>query len=98
MTRSIISDNILPLFRGGIMGDHDTTLYSYGTKNYECNRHVGRYLEELVQNVFETNWPKDMKDLLFRMNETRKIAIQMGLYKFNNTKINEYYAEYDKLL
>ena len=32
----IKEDNILPKFLGGIMGDHDTTLYSYGSKNYEC--------------------------------------------------------------
>lgn len=49
--KPILEDNILPRFCGGIMGDHDTTLYSYGTKNYECNIHIGRYLEELIQNI-----------------------------------------------
>ena len=47
----IKDDNILTRFLGGIMGDHDTTLYSYGTKNYECNIHIGRYLEKLIQNI-----------------------------------------------
>lgn len=32
----IKEDNILPRFTGGIMGDHDTTLYKYGTRKYEC--------------------------------------------------------------
>ena len=42
------------------MGDHDTTIYSYGTKNYECNIHLGRYLEELIQNISEITWPTKM--------------------------------------
>ncbi len=45
----IKEDNILTRFLGGIMGDHDTTLYSYGTKNYECNIHVGQYLQEIIE-------------------------------------------------
>ena len=32
----IKEDNIFSRFCGGIMGDHDTTLYSYGTKKYHC--------------------------------------------------------------
>ena len=47
----IKEDDILPRFQGGIVGNHDTTLYSYGTKNNECNVHVMRYLEGLIQNV-----------------------------------------------
>ena len=46
----IKEDDILPIFCGGIMGDHDTTLYSYGGKNIECNVHLGRYLMELMEN------------------------------------------------
>ena len=71
----IKEDNILTKFCGGIMGDHDTTLYSYGTKNYECNIHLGRYLEELVQNIPNIVLPRKMKGLFFRINNTRKIAI-----------------------
>lgn len=49
----IKEDDILPKFCGGIMGDHDTTLYSYGGKNFECNVHLGRYLMELMENESE---------------------------------------------
>ena len=96
--KPIIEDNILPNFYGGIMGDHDTTLYSYGTKNYECNIHLGRYLEELIQNVPNIKWASDMKYLIFRMNNTKKIAIQYGLKKFDKNKIKEYEKEYDNIL
>ena len=58
------------------MGDHNTTLYSYGSKNYECNIHLGRYLMELMENIPDTKWPFLMYDLIFRMNNTRKIAIE----------------------
>ena len=94
----IKEDNILTKFCGGIMGDHDTTLYSYGTKNYECNIHLGRYLEELVQNIPDIVWPKKMKELLFRMNNTRKIAINYGIKGFDKDKIKEYTDEFEKLL
>ena len=96
--RGILDDNILPRFCGGIMGDHDTTLYSYGSKNYECNIHVGRYLEELIQNVFEIYWPVRMKELIFRMHNSRKLAIQFGSRQFNDDKIGEYKKEYLEIL
>lgn len=96
--KPIKEDNILPRFLGGIMGDHDTTLYSYGTKNYECNIHLGRYLKELMENIPDTLWPFKMYDLLFRMNATRKIAKSYGLKKFGKEKIEEYEKEYDEIL
>ena len=94
----IKEDNILTCFCGGIMGDHDTTLYSYGTKNFECNIHLGRYLEELIQNVPDITWPIKMKELIFRMNNSRKIAISFGSNKFTKSKIKEYKLEYDKII
>lgn len=94
----IKEDNILPRFLGGIMGDHDTTLYSYGTKNYECNIHLGRYLMELMENIPDTKWPFLMYDLIFRMNNTRKIAFAYGLNKFGEIKIKEYNKEYDEII
>ena len=88
----IKEDNTLTRFCGGIMGDHDTTLSSYGTKNYECNIHVGRYLEELFL------WPIKIKELLFRMNNTRKIAISYGLNKFDKDKIEKYINEFNNIM
>lgn len=96
--KPIKEDNILTRFCGGIMGDHDTTLHKYGTRNYECNIHLGRYLEELIQNIKDIIWPIKMKELIFRMNNTRKIAISFGLKKFDKDKINGYIEEFDNLL
>lgn len=96
--KPIKEDNILPKFCGGIMGDHDTTLYSYGSKNYECNIHLGRYLMELMENIPDIKWPSLMYDLIFRMNHTKKIAMAYGLTKFSDDKIKEYKEEYDGIL
>lgn len=96
--KPILEDDILPKFCGGIMGDHDTTLYSYGSKNYECNIHLGRYLMELMENIPDTKWPFLMYDLIFKMNNTRKIAMEYGLKNFSNEKIEEYKKEYEDIL
>lgn len=96
--KPILEDNILSRFCGGIMGDHDTTLQKYGTKNYECNIHLGRYLEELIQNVKDIVWPIKMKDLIFRMDDTRRIVMGFGFKKFNKERVDEYKKEYDSLL
>ena len=79
------------------MGDYDTTLYSYGSRNYEYNIHLGRYLMELMENIPDTKWSFLMYDLIFRMNNTRK-AIEYGLTKFSDDKIEEYNNEYEEIL
>lgn len=94
----IKEDDLLTRFCGGIMGDYDTTLYSYGSRNYEYNIHLGRYLMELMENIPDTKWPFLMYDLIFRMNNTRKIAIEYGLTKFSDDKIEEYNNEYEEIL
>ena len=39
-----------------------------------------------------------MYELIFRMNQTRKIAVEFGLDKFSKEKIEEYEKEYDNIL
>lgn len=94
----IKEDNILPRFQGGIMGDHDTALYSYGANNYECNTHASRYLEELEQNISYISWPGELQELLFRINSSVQIAKLFELKEFDDEKINEYLTEYDSIL
>ena len=47
-------------------------MYSYGTKHYECIIHLGRYLEEIIENVSNVTWSKSLKDLLFEIYNERK--------------------------
>ena len=95
--RPIIEDNILPLFCGGIMADHDTTIYSYGDKRYECNIHLGRYLEELIQNIDNISWAKLMKEFIFGLNKKRKVEINKGNKKFEEEKIKEFENKFDEI-
>ena len=69
------------------MADHDKTVYSYGSKNYEYLIHLGRYIEEIIQNVKEVSWASKMKELIFRINNTRKIAVSFGLKKFDKKNL-----------
>ena len=39
-----------------------------------------------------------MKELIFRMNSTRKMAVQYGITKFDKAKIKEYEKEFDLIL
>lgn len=94
----IKEDGILTRFLGGIMGDHDTTLYNYGTKRYECNIHVGRYLQEIIELAPDVRWVHDMKTLLFKMKNTRETAIAFGCSCFTQDKIDEYNLEYDRII
>ena len=96
--KPIVEDNILPKFCGEIMVDHDTTIYSYGTRRYECNIHLGRYLEELIQNIKYISWPKKMKNFIFELNKKRKVAISNNLDKFSNIEIEEYENRYDEII
>ena len=94
----IKEDGILTRYVGGIMADHDTTIDSYGSQRYECNVHTGRYLTEVEQLTPDVIWAFKMKDLLFRANRTRKIAISYKIKKFSKEKIKEYSDEYDEIL
>lgn len=96
--KPILEDNILPVYCGGIMGDHDTTLYSYGTKRYECNIHLGRYLEEIIQNIKYITWAKQMKRFIFELNKDRKDYIKKGLDKFSQKQIIDIENRYDEIL
>ena len=53
---------------------------------------------ELMENIPDTKWPFLMYDLIFRMNNTRKIAKEYGLIGFSNDKIKEYKNEYNGIL
>ncbi len=94
----IKEDNILPKFTGTIMGDHDTTLDSYGTKRIECNVHLGRYTVELTQNVLDAPWAEKMKTLLETGNQTRKIATLYGLNRLEDKDYEWYSEKFDEII
>lgn len=96
--KAIEEHNILTRFAGGIIHDHDTTMYSYGTKHYECIIHLGRYLEEIIENVSNATWAKSLKDLLFEMYNERKKLINHDVKSFTDEQIKEYENKYDEII
>ena len=96
--KPIEEDNILPRYLGCIVADHDIGVYKYGKSHQECIVHIGRYLEEINQNVKETNWQREMSSFFFRVNQTRKIAMQYKKKKFEEYEIERYEKEYDEIL
>ena len=79
--------DILTKYIGGLMHDHDTTMYKYGQSNYECLIHLGRYFEELIQNIPEITWAKEMKKLLFETYYQRKELISQNIHEFTTNQI-----------
>ena len=96
--KAIKEHNILPRFTGGIVHDHDTTMYSYGTKHYECIIHLGRYLEEIIENVSNVTWSKSLKDLLFEIYSERKKLVNQKISSFTNEQIIDYEKRYDEII
>ena len=94
----IKEDNILTRFTGIVMGDHDTTLDSYGSKRIECNVHLGRYTVEITQNTFEASWAEKMKVLLETGNNTRKYAKMYGIKGFDGKNYDYYSIKFDKII
>lgn len=94
----IKEDNILTRFTGIVMGDHDTTLDSYGSKRIECNVHLGRYTVEITQNTFEASWAEKMKVLLETGNNTRKYAKMYGINGFDGENYDYYSKKFDEII
>jgi len=94
----IKEDDILPKFNGVVMGDHDTTLDSYGSKRIECNVHLGRYTVEITQNVLDAPWAEKMKTLLETGNRTREYAKAFGLNKFEDDDYQWYSNKFDEII
>ena len=53
---------------------------------------------ELMENIPDIKWPFLMYGLIFRMNNTRKIAKEYGLTRFYDDKTREYKDEYEEIL
>ena len=94
----IKEDNILTRYAGIVMGDHDKTLDSYGSKRIECNVHLGRYTVEITQNTLEAPWAEKMKVLLETTNNTRKYAEMYGIRGFDEENYAYYSNRYDEII
>ncbi len=89
--------SILNNYTGTLVHDHETSMYSYGTKHVECNVHVARYLKGNTENTNNT-WSSSLRSFLCCLNEHRKTLIQNGSTSFSKEQLVKYSKRYDKLI
>ena len=96
---NVITDGVIQISKGNLVN----ILYEFSNKSNPTLK----VLEEDILNskynhtdetVTKFNGKNMYVELIFRMNNTRKIAISFGLKKFDKDKINGYIEEFDNLL
>ncbi|GHV24553.1 hypothetical protein FACS189465_1880 [Clostridia bacterium] len=94
---AIIANNILPLYVGIVIHDHNTVNYNYGTDHGECNVHGLRYLRANTEHTSNA-WSQEMIEFLVNLNNKRKEKIQLGEKYFSDIELSEYSERYNKIL
>lgn len=91
--------NLLPE-TATVMHDHNTVNYNemYVFNNIECNAHLLRDLEYIVQNIPEHTWAKDLLSEINRVYEARKEAIGRGESEFPEEYTEEFFRYLDKAI
>lgn len=81
---------------------HEHVLFNYNSKhkfkNAECNEHTLRYLKGNINLLPEHKWAKQMRDLLFEMNNEKKSLEDNEVYSFTTEKLNEFSDRYDEII
>ena len=95
--KSIEENCILNNYTGDIIHDHETVIYNYGNRHVECNVHICRYLKGNTENT-NNLWSIQMRELLIRLNNSRKMAILYGQNFFEKDDVSKYELEYDEIL
>lgn len=84
-------------YKGIIVHDHYKMYYNYGADNAECNVHVLRYLNAVIEFTSHT-WAKQLKDLLLGMKKIKEDYIAKGKEKMDDTQYNEFKKQYLEIL
>lgn len=88
--------DILRVFQGILIHDHETALYHFGADHGECNVHILRYLRK---NTEETGnkWSDDMIQLLTNANDRLKDLSAKDEF-FSDEEAMEISKKYEKIL
>lgn len=95
--KPIIEDNILPLFLGILISDHENGIFKYGSGNQDCIVHFGRYCIEQNENTI-TLWQMQMYRLLLKCKRNRDILKNYGKTCFDEEEIQVIYDDYDAIV
>ena len=94
-------DGILPLLSKEtvVMHDHNKVNYNecYSFSNIECNVHLLRDLQRVVDDVGH-EWAKGLKSLLQATNEERNRSIERGEKEFSSEYTQEFYRKYHRFV
>ena len=89
---------IFTQYMGILMHDHNKTYYKYSLiEHAECNVHICRYLEHVIQ-VSKREGAKKLKEFLMRLYAEKIDAITTGKKEFTEQRIKEIKKEYLQIL
>ena len=79
--------------------DHNKVNYNgdYYFENAECNIHLIRDLQKVVDNL-NHKWAKKLKELLTKMNKKRNWLIEKGKEEFEQEEINKFENKFEKIM
>lgn len=96
------NDGILPVLPAEtvVMHDHNKVNYNetYSFSNIECNAHLLRDLQKIVDNLPEHEWAKKMKGLISDTYKEREEAIKEGKDSFTDEKIENFFEKFNKIV
>lgn len=98
--KTIQSMKSLPFLReftGGLVHDHETARYHFGTGHAECNVHLLRYLKKNTEDTSHS-WSGEMVCLLCSANRERKHQIAQGLEAFPAKERAGFEERYQELI
>ena len=93
----IEEDDILTIYLGIVIADHEVGIFKYGTHNQDCIVHFGRYCLEQHQNIV-TVWQMEIYRLLLKLNKEREILKKFGRNSFTEDEIKIIYDDYDSII
>lgn len=97
-TKEALGENaVLGSFKGIMVHDHETAMYSFGSAHAECNVHILRYLKKNSEESGH-KWSEEMGAFLKKMLRVRQETEREGRSFFSKAEIAEYEAEYDRIL
>jgi hypothetical protein len=90
---------VLPGFSGTLMHDHLIGLYDWNCRHAECNAHILRYLQNIIENEPEyAAYAKQMAELFRTIHKRVKAATLQNEEYLHKRTITTYSKRYDKIL
>ena len=94
-------DGILNVLSKETIVEHDHNKVNYNEdyyfENAECNIHLIRDLQKVIDNL-KHKWAKKLKELLTKMNKRRNQLIEKGKEEFKQEDINKFEDKFEKIM